>query len=98
MRRLPDAVRALLAAPNYAHIATIMPDGGPHSVPVWVDLEGDRIVVLTDSRSRKALNIERDPRITISITDRGNPNRMAQVRRRVVERVDHAGQEDSLAA
>ena len=59
-------VSRLVARPNYAHIATLMPDGAPHSVPVWIDLEGDNLVILTGPGSRKARNLERDPRLAIS--------------------------------
>ncbi len=48
MTALPDDVRALFDGPNYAHVATLMPDGGPHSVPVWIGVEADRIVFLVD--------------------------------------------------
>jgi nitroimidazol reductase NimA-like FMN-containing flavoprotein (pyridoxamine 5'-phosphate oxidase superfamily) len=51
-------VRRLVARPNYAHIATLMPDGAPHSVPVWIDLEGDNLAILTGPGSRKARNLE----------------------------------------
>jgi hypothetical protein len=34
MTPLCDDVRALFDGPNHAHVATLMPDGGPHSVPV----------------------------------------------------------------
>jgi hypothetical protein len=40
---LPADVRALFDGPNQAHVATLLPDGGPHSVPVFVGLEGYRI-------------------------------------------------------
>jgi hypothetical protein len=33
---LSNEIRALLDAPNFAHLATLMPDGSPQSVPVWV--------------------------------------------------------------
>lgn len=49
-------VRALLDGPNYAHLATLLPDGTPHSAPVWMGLEGDRIVFLTGPQSQKAQN------------------------------------------
>ena len=81
-------VRSLLAGPNYAHLATLLPDGAPHSVPLWVDLEGDRVAFLTDPGSRKALNLERDPRVAISLTDRERPFSMAAIRGRVVERLE----------
>jgi len=45
-------------------------------------------VFLTSPGSRKARNLERDPRVAISITDRNQPHTMAQVRGRVVERVE----------
>ena len=82
MTRLPAPVRAILEQPNFAHIATVLPDGAPHSVPVWVGL------VLTHPRSRKARNIERDPMVAISITERDRPHTMAMVRGRVRERVE----------
>jgi PPOX class probable F420-dependent enzyme len=85
---LPDDVRALLAAPNIAHLATVLPDGAPHAVPVWVGVEDGRIAFLTSPRSRKARNIDHDPRVALSIADHERPNRMAHVRGRVVEVVD----------
>lgn len=88
MTELSDDVRALLDGPNFAHVATLLPSGAPHSAPVWVGLEGDRIAFLTSPGSRKARNLERDPRVAISITARDNPFAMAQVRGRVAERLE----------
>jgi PPOX class probable F420-dependent enzyme len=88
MTELSDAVRTLFDGPNYAHVATVLPSGGPHSVPVWVGLEGDRIAFLTSPGSRKARNLEQDPRVAISITDHDQPFTMAQVRGRVAERLE----------
>jgi PPOX class probable F420-dependent enzyme len=85
---LPDDVRALVEGPNYAHIATLLPNGAPHSVPVWLALEGDRIAFLNDPTSRKARNIARDPRVAISVTDHANPFAMGEIRGRVTERLD----------
>jgi PPOX class probable F420-dependent enzyme len=81
-------VRRLVERPNYAHIATLMPDGAPHSVPVWIDLEGNNVAILTGPGSRKARNTERDPRVAISIIDVDQPYASALIRGRVVERVD----------
>lgn len=57
-------------------------------MPVWIDLEGDRIAFLTSPGSRKARNLEQDNRVAISITHNAQPFRMAQIRGRVTERVD----------
>lgn len=54
-------VRALFQAPNYAHIATLPPDGGPYTVPVWAGIEDGVIAFLTSPGSRKARNPGRPP-------------------------------------
>ncbi len=81
----PD-VRALLEEPNFAHLASLLPDGSPQSAPVWVGVEGDRILVATGEGSLKARNTRRDPRVSLSIVAMDNPYREAQLRGRVVER------------
>jgi PPOX class probable F420-dependent enzyme len=86
--RLPDDVRALFEGRNIAHVATLLPDGAPHSVPVWAAIEGDRIAFLTSPNSRKGRNLGHDPRVAISITDATAPTTMAQVRGRVAERLE----------
>jgi PPOX class probable F420-dependent enzyme len=88
MTELPDDVRALFEGANIGHVATTLPSGGPHSVPVWVAMEGDRIAFQTGPGSRKARNLDRDPRLAISITDRDQPYAMAHVRGRVAERLE----------
>jgi PPOX class probable F420-dependent enzyme len=88
MAELPDEVRALFEGPNLAHVATILPSGGPHSVPVWVKLEGERLAFFTQPGTRKARNLERDDRVAMSISDRANPFAMAQVRGRVTETLE----------
>ena len=65
-----------------------MPDGAPHSIPVWAILEEGRIAFFTQSRSRKARNVARDPRVALSVIDAENPYRNAQIRGRVVEVVE----------
>jgi len=81
----PD-VRALLDEPNFAHLATLMPDGSPQSAPVWVGVEGDHVLVATGEGSLKAKNTRRDPRVSLSVVAMDNPYREAQLRGRVVER------------
>ncbi|MGH3298289.1 MAG: PPOX class F420-dependent oxidoreductase [Trebonia sp.] len=88
MSELPDDVRRLFSEANYAHLATLMPDGSPHSVPVWVDLEGDRIALLTSVNSRKGRNLAHDPRVAVSVTDKDQPFTMATVRGRVAGRIE----------
>ncbi|MFF0321130.1 PPOX class F420-dependent oxidoreductase [Nonomuraea angiospora] len=80
----PD-VRRVLDGTSLAHLATVLPDGSPHSVPLWVGTHGDRIVILTGPQSRKARNLRRDPRVALSITPADNPFQPVIVRGRVIE-------------
>ncbi|MGW6505918.1 PPOX class F420-dependent oxidoreductase [Nonomuraea angiospora] len=80
----PD-VRRVLDGTSLAHFATVLPDGSPHSVPLWVGTHGDRIVILTGPQSRKARNLRRDPRVALSITPADNPFQPVIVRGRVIE-------------
>jgi PPOX class probable F420-dependent enzyme len=93
---LQPAVRELLEGAHTAHLASLLPDGSPHSVPLWVGVEGDRIAFLTGPRSRKARNIARDPRVAISLTDRENPYTMATIIGHVTERVEGDGAWDII--
>src|SRR5438874_13046417 len=83
---LSDEIRQLLDRANFAHFATLMPDGSPQSVPVWIGREDDRILICTGEGSLKAKNTQRDPRISLSIVDFHDPYQEAQLRGRVVER------------
>jgi PPOX class probable F420-dependent enzyme len=83
---LSTEIKALLDGSNFAHLATLMPDGSPQSVPVWVGREGDRILICTGEGSLKAKNTQRDPRVALSIVDFHNPYEEVQLRGRVVER------------
>ncbi len=79
MIMLQEPVRELCQAANQAHVATVLPGGAPHSVPVWIGVEGERVVFFTGPGSRKARNIAGDPRVAISVTDREQPFRMAMI-------------------
>ena len=62
---LDSDVRRVLGGTSIAHLATVLPDGSPHTVPLWVDTRGDQVVFLTGPHSRKARNLRRDPRMAL---------------------------------
>ena len=78
-------VRRVLDSTSLAHLATVLPDGSPHTVPIFVGTRGDRIVFLTGPHSRKARNLRRDPRVALSLTSTDNPFQPVIVRGRVIE-------------
>jgi len=70
---LSDEIKALVRGANFAALATLMADGSPQVAAVWVDLEGDRILVGTGETSLKARNTKRDARVGLSIISMANP-------------------------
>ena len=69
----------------FAHLATVMPDGRPQVTPVWVDLEGDQVLINTAKGRQKDRNLRRDPRVALAIIDPDNPYRYLEIRGKVSE-------------
>jgi PPOX class probable F420-dependent enzyme len=86
---LPQATspgfRKSLGEPAFCQIATLMPDGSPQITQVWVETDGEHILVNTNEGSQKERNVRRDPRVAVNVVDPTNAWRIAMVRGRVVE-------------
>ncbi|SDY71488.1 PPOX class probable F420-dependent enzyme [Amycolatopsis xylanica] len=80
--QLSEAVRALVDGPNYATLCTINADGGPQSSAMWVGLDGDDLVFSTVAGRLKDRNIRRDPRVSVTIMERANPENYTEIRGR----------------
>src|SRR5712691_10161793 len=89
-RLSPSGVK-LLQEKQLAILSTIMRDGSPQATPVWVDVEPDgaHILINTVVGHLKARNIERDPRVAVTVVDGQNPFRSVVVRGTIVEQVGH---------
>ncbi|HEV2943951.1 MAG TPA: PPOX class F420-dependent oxidoreductase [Solirubrobacteraceae bacterium] len=89
----------LLKAKNFAHIATLRPDGSVQTAPVWVDVQDGRPVVNSAEGRAWPRNLERDPRVTLTVQNMENPYEYLEVRGRVAERTHDGADEhiDSLA-
>ncbi len=92
---LSEGVKKLFREPNYGHMATLMPDGSPQVSPVWVDVDGDRILVNSAEGRSKPRNVRRDARVAISIYNQENPYSSAFIRGRVVE-ITHEGADEHI--
>jgi PPOX class probable F420-dependent enzyme len=77
---IPDTHRDLLGKKGFAHVATIGPSGEPHSSPVWYDWDGEHLLFSQTKTRQKYRNLQRDPRLAISITDPDNPYRYLEIR------------------
>lgn len=59
----------LLDGARTATLATVRADGRPHAAPIWFDLDGDTLVFTTGDSTIKALNMRRDPRVSLCIDE-----------------------------
>lgn len=85
---LDSDVRRVIDGAPIAHLATVLPDGSPHTTPVWVGTHGDRVIFFTGPGTRKARNLRRDPRMALSIAPQDNPFDPVVIRGRVVEWIE----------
>lgn len=86
-RLSPGGVK-LLQEKQLAIIATVMRDGSPQTTPVWVDVEpdGSHVLINTVVGHLKANNIDRDPRVAVTVVDSQNPWRAVVIRGTIVEK------------
>ncbi len=87
----------LLQAKNFANVSTLRNDGSVLSVPVWVDVQDGRPVLNTAEGRAWPRNLERDPRVTITVQNIENPYEYITVRGRVAERT-HEGADAHIDA
>jgi PPOX class probable F420-dependent enzyme len=82
---IPEKYRDLFNKRAFASLATNMPDGHPQVTPVWVDIDGDHVIVNSARGRQKDRNLRRDPRVSLAIIDPDNPYRYLEIRGRVDE-------------
>jgi PPOX class probable F420-dependent enzyme len=77
----------ILDKKGFAHLASLGPDGEPQSHPVWFDFDADhgQLLISTGTDRQKYRNLQRDPRVSVSILDPDDPYRYLEVRGRVVK-------------
>ncbi len=89
---LPEAVLAVLDAPEFATLATLQPDGQPQLSVVWFARDGDDLLISTVKGRRKHLNLMADPRATVLVYPKANPYSYVEVRG-TVSMTDAGGRE-----
>lgn len=83
MSVVPEDLADILTKPAFAHVATLGPAGEPQSSPVWIDWDGEFLKFSQTTTRQKYRNVQRDPRIALSVIDPDNPYRYLEVRGRV---------------
>jgi PPOX class probable F420-dependent enzyme len=84
---LDERTKTLASGRNFAVLTTLMADGTPQSHVMWVDHDGDHILINTEIDRQKYLNVSRDPRATVTILETGNGYSYAEIRGTVTETI-----------
>jgi hypothetical protein len=91
--------RTLIERPGFMYVGTVRSDGAPRISPVEAHLVEGHLMLVMIARSRKARDLERDPRVTLQspVTDPADPGTELKLRGRVAE-VDEAQRADTTRA
>jgi PPOX class probable F420-dependent enzyme len=92
---LSDRDRRIMEGPNFASVATVMPDGSPQVSTIWIDVDGDDVVFNTSEGRVKTANLRRDPRVAISVFDQNDPYEQVVVHGTVVD-LTHDGAREHI--
>jgi PPOX class probable F420-dependent enzyme len=95
--RIEGRAEDLLKGRNFCNVATLRPDGSVHSAPAWVDVQDGRPVLNTAEGRAWPRNLERDPRVTLTVQNMENPYEYLEIRGRVAERT-HEGADEHIDA
>lgn len=94
MASIDGKAEELLKGKNFANVATLRADGSVQVSPVWVDVRDGRPAVNSAEGRAWPRNLERDPRVTISVQNMDNPYEYVEIRGRVTERTHDGADED----
>jgi PPOX class probable F420-dependent enzyme len=91
--RLSAKAKELIDGKNFGSVATLMQDGSPQVAPLWMDREGDTIILNTTRSRQRTKNLRRDQRVAITVFDQDNPYPNVSIRGRAVEITEEGAEE-----
>jgi len=94
MAKLTELARRLIDGKNLASVATLMPDGSPQVAPVWVEREGDKIVINATTKRQRYRNLRRDPRVSLCVFDLDKIYTNVMIRGKATEITREGAEED----
>ena len=77
---IPHYVLDIFDDKPIAYLTTMRPDGRMSTNPVAALLRDGRVCVSTTTDRKKIRNLRADPRVTVCVVHRNNPNRYVEVR------------------
>lgn len=90
---IPESHRNILTEPYHAILTTVMPDGTPQSSVVWVDYDGEHVIISTTLERQKGRNIQANPNVALLVMDPRDQARWIALRGVVVEITDDDAEE-----
>lgn len=83
---IPEKFRDLVSSKKaFANLATVSSNGAPQVTPVWVDSQGDTVLINSAKGRLKDRNMRKEARVALSIIDPDNPYRHLAIRGKVVD-------------
>jgi PPOX class probable F420-dependent enzyme len=70
---IPEAVRDLFDEPALAHVSYLNKKGQIVTFPMWVDYDGEHILVSSPVGSKKGKALRERPQVAVSIVSNSNP-------------------------
>jgi len=95
--RIEGRAEELLRAKNFANVSTLRQDGSIQTTPVWIDVQDGKAVVNSAEGRAWPRNLERDPRVTLTVQNMENPYEYVEIRGSVSERT-HDGADEHIDA
>ena len=96
MSKLDEKSLKLIREKNFAFLATVDAKGRPQVTPIWVDSDGDYVLLNTAMGRVKQKNTKRNPRVAVAVLNMSNPYQYAAIRGRVVEQIPGQTAEDHI--
>lgn len=94
MAKIPENyLDLLLTKKSYAHVGTVMADGSPQVTPVWIDFDGEHVLVNSARGRVKDRNLTVGAPVAVEISDPDNPYRYMQIRGRVAGVIEEGAEE-----
>ncbi len=92
---LTEHAKTLIDGKNFACVATLMPDGSPQVATVWVERDGDVVVINATTTRQRYRNLKRDPRVALCVYELANPYSQVMIRGKAVH-ITKKGAEDHI--
>lgn len=91
MVKIPETHQDILAKRSFAHVATVSDNDMPQVTPVWVEYDGDHVLINSAKGRKKDQNLRTHPKVALSIQDPDNPYRYIGLQGAIVDITEEGG-------